>query len=320
MIVGVRFLAISLVLFGAGLGAGYLLFGGPAPAARSAGGRPAEVPAAQAPLPTAPPEQRPAAPAGVSREQMHSVMQSLSEEIRKRDARLHDLEQELELLRKTLPPPAILQELRRATPQELLDLAEAIGRAGEEKLLAVPEEVKLRHAALLGLENAGAARIVERGKYDRIANLRGGGAYFSFATRSNSYDEEPDLELQQGSYSTSFYGGTFGFLIDVGDYPVENVPADPAAVPSGLAADQETAWRFLASEIPAGKGERDAWRQQGRNLGLKDRVKAEPNHTYLLRAVLPGEHDILVAFRDMHRDDTGSSIVWREIRRWPAPR
>lgn len=49
-------------------------------------------------------------------------------------------------------------------------------------------------------------------------------------------------------------------------------------------------------------------------------MKAEPDHTYLLRAVLPGEHDILVAFRDAHRDDTGSSIVWREIRRWPAPR
>lgn len=315
-----RFLVISAALFAAGLGAGYLLFGEATPAARSASARPAEVPAPPAPLPTSPPEQTPSSPAVITREHFHSVTQGFAEEVRKRDARLHDLEQELELLRKTLPPPAILQELRRATPQELLDLAEAIGRAGEEKLLAVPEEVKSRYAALLGQESAGAARIVERGKYDRIANLRGGGAYFSFATRSNSYDEEPDLELQQGSYSTSFYGGTFGFLVDLGDYPVENVPSNAAAVPSGLTADQETAWRFLASEIPADSDGRRAWQQQGRKLDLKDRLKAEPNHTYLLRAFLPGEHDILVAFRDADRDDTGSSIVWREIRRWPAPR
>jgi len=320
MILRMRLLVISAALFAAGLGAGYLLFGGPAPAARSLGARTADIPAPPAPLPTSPPEQPPAAPAGVSREQLQSVMQGLSEEIRKRDARLHDLERELELLRKTLPPPAILQELRRATPQELLDVVEAVGRAGEEKLLTVPEEVKLRYAALLGLESTGAARVVERGKFDRIVNLRGGGAYFSFATRSNSYDEEPDVELQQGTYGTSFYGGTFGFLLDLGDYPVENVPADPAAVPSGLTAEQEAAWRFLASEVPADREGRRAWEQSGKALGLKDRVKAEPNHTYLLRAVLPGEHDILVAFRDAHRDDTGSSIVWREIRRWPAPR
>lgn len=104
--------------------------------------------------------------------------------VRRRDARLYDLEQELELLRKTLPPAAILQELRRATPQEVLDIVEAVGRAGEEKLLTFPEEVKSRYAALLGIENGGAARVVERGKYDRVTNLRGGGRVGSSDSRT----------------------------------------------------------------------------------------------------------------------------------------
>ena len=56
-----------------------------------------------------------------------------------------------------------------------------------------------------------------------------------------------------------------------------------------------------------------------RATSSKHRVRSA-DHTYLLRAVLPGEHDILVAFRDAHSDDTGTTLVWREIARWPAPR
>lgn len=316
-----RIACVGLAIFGAGLLAGYALFHGGTDAPRAETRRPAAEPP---PAPPDPPKIAPAEPAppkGTSeREQWEVTRANLFEEIRKRDERIRDLERELDVLRKTLPDPAILEDLDRATPQELLDLVQAIGRVGEEKLLAVPEEVKARYAALLGLEDAGAARIVERGKYDAIVQQRGGGAYWSFATRSNSYDKEPDLELQQGSYSTSFYGGTFGFLLDLGDYPIENVPKGPEAVPSGLAPEQEEAWRFLASEVPADRDGRSAWQQKGKALGLKDRVKAHPDHTYLLRAVLPGEHDILVGFRDAHRDDTGHTLVWREIARWPAPR
>jgi hypothetical protein len=318
-----RIAGVGLVLFASGLLAGYLLFRGDATPPRADTRRPAAA-EPERPAPPDPPTIAPAEPpkAGPSeREQWEATRANLFEEIRKRDQRIHDLERELEVARKMLPAPAILTDLGRATPQELLDLVQAIGRVGEEKLLAVPEEVRARYASLLGLEDAGAARIVERGRYDAIVQQRGGGAYYSFATRTNDYNKEPDLELQQGSYSTSFYGGTFGFVFDLGDYPIENVPRGTDAIPAGLTPQQEDAWRFLASEVPADREGRRAWEKRGKDLGLKeDQVKAHPEHTYLLRAVLPGEHDILVAFRDAHRNDTGHTIVWREIARWPAPR
>lgn len=316
---------MGIALFATGLLAGYLLFDGGAAPPRAEARRPMAAPPEELAPPDPPKiaqsEARSPQASSSEREQWESIKRSLFEEIRKRDQRIHDLERELDVARKTLPPPAILSDLGRATPQELLDLVQAIGRVGEEKLLAVPEEVTLRYAALLGFEDAGAARIVERGRYDAIVEQRGGGAYYSFATRTNDYDKEPDLELQQGTYSTSFYGGTFGFVFDLGDYPIENVPKGPDAVPSGLTPEQETAWRFLASEVPADREGRRAWEKRGKDLGLKeDQVKAHPDHTYLLRAVLPGEHDILVAFRDAHRNDTGHTLVWRGIARWPAQR
>jgi len=164
-----RLAATGLALFAAGLVSGYVLFGGESAAPR-AGTRPPAV--TQEPAPPEPPgiarAEAPAQPATNEREQWEALKRNLFEEIRKREQRIHDLLSELDVARKTLPEPAILQDLDRATPQELLDLVQAIGRVGERKLLVVPEEVKLRYAALLGLEDAGAARIVERGKYDAI--------------------------------------------------------------------------------------------------------------------------------------------------------
>jgi hypothetical protein len=317
----VRWALAALAVFAAGLLAGHALFGRAAPSPRADQPPPAAI---TEPAPAGAPavlSQAPAAaPPGDEREQWQAEKRHLLEKISRQNARLHDLEREIEGLRRTLPAPAILDELGRATVKELLDVADALGRAAQEKLFTVPEEVRRRYASVLGLENAGAARILERGRYDRIVAARGGGAYFSFATRTNDYDKEPDLELQQGQYSTSFYGGTFGFLLDLGEYPLENIPTDVSAVPSGLTAEQEKAWRFLASEVSTVWQARRAWEQRGKALGLRDAAQAHPDHTYLLRAVLPGEHDILVAFRDAHRDETGSSIVWREIGRWPAPR
>ena len=89
---------------------------------------------------------------------------------------------------------------------------------------------------------------------------------------------------------------------------------------STLPGDKAEAWAFLWEDIPAERNGRRAYQKRGRKLGLRDRAKAEPEHTYLLRAVLPGEHDILVAFRDVHRDDHGHTLVFRELGRWDAPR
>ncbi len=63
------------------------------------------------------------------------------------------------------------------------------------------------------LEPAGINRILERGKFDQLDGVegyRGGGAYFSFTTRTNDYNQRPDLEFQHGAFSSGFYGGQLG--------------------------------------------------------------------------------------------------------------
>jgi len=323
-----RRLAAALALLGLSLALGYAVFGerDTAPRARTravapdASRPPEDVPP---PVPSAEPAvpDAAAAPAGVDRDQQRALQQALGAEVNARDERIRDLERELDVLKKTLPAPALLHDLEAATVEELAEIAAAAGRVAQERLLAVPEEVVQAHAGFLRLEGTGLARILQRGKYDRLLPVRGGGAYYSFATREHSYDKEPDLRLQQGSYSTSFYGGTFGFLLDLGEIPIENVPPDAGTAPPTLVTEQIERWRFMWSDIPQGGRDRQrAAQKKGKELGLQDIVKAEPGHAYLLRAVLPGEHDILVAFREAARNDSGHTLVWRELKRWDAPR
>ena len=322
-----RSLSFALIALGLGLLFGFVLFSSPEPVQRAPVATLATPPSAtndpdqpRQSTPRSPEHPKPQLPRRDLATKQALVRHQLFEEIRKRDVRIHDLEQELGVLKKSLPPSALLQDLERATVQELVDIVGALRKVGQKRLLAVPEEVLLRYAALLRREDFGAARLLPRGEYDNLVAKRGGGAYFSFATRENDYNKEPDIELQHGYYSTSFYGGTFGFLLDLGPLPLDNVPTDAKTPPGALPADKADAWALLWEAIPPNRGGRRAYEGRGNRLGLRDRAKAEADHTYLLRAVLPGEHDILVAFRDVHRDDHGHTLVFRELSRWDSPR
>ena len=86
------------------------------------------------------------------------------------------------------------------------------------------------------------ARILPRGRFDALIERRGGGAYWSFVKRDNSYDKEPDLELQQGMFMSGFYGGNEGRLLDLGEMPLEDVEADPARAPRVLDEQGRRVW------------------------------------------------------------------------------
>jgi hypothetical protein len=49
------------------------------------------------------------------------------------------------------------------------------------------------------------------------------------------------------------------------------------------------------------------------------RVPALLGHTYVLRSTLPGEHDVLVAFRPVLEEADGLTIAWRMLKRFPMP-
>src|SRR5262245_44832920 len=119
----------------------------------------------------------------------------------------------------------------RAPLSDLAESLAAVRRRLNSRLLAVPEGVRLEYASVLAAPDAAIGRILPRGKFEDLLEVRGGGAYWSFATKSNSYDKSPDLELQSGNFSSGFYGSATGFLVDLGVLPLDRVPDRPEVLP-----------------------------------------------------------------------------------------
>ena len=195
---------------------------------------------------------------------------------------------------------------------------QAVRKTAERRLLAVPDRLRTAYAGLLAQPDTGIGRILSRGKFEELLSTRGGGAYWSFATRSNSYDESPDVELQKGSFSSGFYGSSIGFVTDLGTLPLERVPDGPGILPPPLDESQRGIWEFLWSERGEGTGGYAAdFPERAHALGVPRRATAIVGHTYVLRAILPGEHDLLVAFTSVEGDENGHTLVHRVLRTYP---
>ena len=234
--------------------------------------------------------------------------------------------------------PALRDELRRVTADlealraartaddagtplpVLLDRAAALRKSAGARLLAVPPAVSERYRDVLKDERAGLCRILERGRFEHVVEVRGGGAYWSFARRSNSYDEEPDVELQQGHYSTSFYGGTDGWVLDLGPGRLEQWTSATAEPPPPSLSEADAArWRILWRPAHTTRDGFDAAiRTAAHEAGLTDRAEAKDGHLYALRAILPGEHDHLVLFERADHDDFGHTLAFHVLQSWPV--
>ncbi|MBL9089104.1 MAG: hypothetical protein JNM10_18335 [Planctomycetia bacterium] len=203
----------------------------------------------------------------------------------------------------------------------LIDRVAALRRDVGARLLAVPPAVSARYREVLKDERAGLCRILERGRFEHVVEARGGGAYWSFARRSNSYDEEPDVELQQGHYSTSFYGGTDGWILDLGPGRLERwtfAAAEPP--PPSLSEADAAKWRVLWRPAHTTRDGYDASiGTAAREAGLTDRAEAKDGHLYALRAIMPGEHDHLVLFERADDDEFGHTLAFHVLQAWPVP-
>ena len=96
-------------------------------------------------------------------------------------------------------------------------------------------------------EKSGFARILQRGRWDSLVEARGGGAFYSFLTRSNSFDDKPELTLGYDRY-TPGPGSGDGFLLDLGEIPFDQLGAVMSGnAPSGLGERERETWDFLWS-------------------------------------------------------------------------
>jgi hypothetical protein len=170
-------------------------------------------------------------------------------------------------------------------------------------------------AAFLSQPGTGLIRLLPREKFASKLEVRGGGAYYSFAHLVHEYNYGSDIELMDNHFASGFAGADYGFLIDLGDVAVEDVTNEMAPV------------RFMVSFKPY-TDEADA-RKFFRQLfddGVKDgqfiykrSVPAIVGHSYALRSVGYGMSDVLVAFRVLRKEEeTGALIiVWKTLKKFP---
>jgi hypothetical protein len=218
------------------------------------------------------------------------------------------------------PTPTRKPVVPQDSPLATMSIAELEAHAAwlqhllRQRLLFEPAAAALADPAAVGESaTSGTARVLRRElaefAWSNALGVRGGGAYFSFATKSHSYDDHPDLSLQEQQFSSGFYGGCVGLVMALGDVPLASLGAQP---PATLRAEQHAAWNHMwqASGEP---GVEPAWRERADKLGLASHEQARKGRTYLLRRTGQDEHDLLVAFRSLASDEHGHTIAYRVL-------
>lgn len=144
---------------------------------------------------------------------------------------------------------------------------------------------------------------------------RGGGAYYSFTRRNHEYGNSSHLSLEGGRFLVGFAGANYGFLINLGDIPLDSVALDTTAV-ALLARYKRAAYD--------GDARRESRRiSDGGQIGgltVNSGLPMRPDSTYLVRAINYGDSDVLVAFRVVEIESDGSAlIVWKMLKRYSTP-
>lgn len=184
--------------------------------------------------------------------------------------------------------------VRQVTKMDVLDHADLVLRLRKEldKRLLTPDP-KWQQVKPKG-DEAGINKILARGRWERQTYVRGGGAYFSFETRSNDYDSRPDLQLDRfRRLSSGFAGGDFGVVVQMqgsklGDLRIEDLPkwmTDPDA---------------------------PAFEQIVRS-DRRESPEAIVGRIYAVRSVRWGESDRLVVFRILADDEFGITFAWKVL-------
>jgi hypothetical protein len=185
----------------------------------------------------------------------------------------------------------------------------------EPILLAPAAADTAKYADFLNQPGTGLCRLVPRELYDGLLSTRGGGAYYSFTKRSNSYNSTPQISLEQGHLRSGFAGADYSYLTSLGDIPLDQVGLDHEAV------------QFLVSlKTPTAEpAAREAYRKvaegfEGSGYIYKSYLPVLVNSTYVLRGINYRESDILVAFRVIRQDSDGSVVLlWKVLKTFPIP-
>jgi hypothetical protein len=198
--------------------------------------------------------------------------------------------------------------------QEIEDLKKQL-KAKEKEFLEPSAQDKTANAAFLSQPDTGVIRLMPREADQNKLLINGGGAYYSFARLTHEYGHGSDISLEQGHLSVGFAGYDFGFLLNLGNVPIEAVNLEYKGV------------EFLASYTPP-RIEPEIREQQrasstgvqANGFGYQNRSLARKGNTYVLRSINYRDSDVLVALRITRQDTDGSFILlWKILKEFPTP-
>ena len=116
---------------------------------------------------------------------------------------------------------------RRPPPWGFLGWEDRVLKKG---LLAPSANDREALKGFLRESNTGLIRLLPRELYDsetyhveKKLNIRGGGAYYSFANLTHAYGYGSDIELDHNKLSVGFAGADYGMLTNIGDVPLEQI-------------------------------------------------------------------------------------------------
>jgi hypothetical protein len=220
-----------------------------------------------------------------------------------------------------------VKKLKQGSPEdqkwyEALSASSREPRVLKKSLLAPSEADRLQLAAFLQTPDTGLVRLLPREVYDsetyhtkKVLNVRGGGAYYSFADLTHAYGYGSDIQLDHNTLSVGFAGADYGMITNLGDQPLESLEPN------------DLRFKFLL-DYKAPKPEADARAefrrfQQGTLVDgavYKSRVAVEVSATYLLRSIVYRKSDLLVAFRVVRQDTDGSvTLAWKLLKQYDNP-
>jgi hypothetical protein len=149
-------------------------------------------------------------------------------------------------------------------------------------------------------------------------SAEGGGAEYSFETRRHGYGEvmirfRADWRKNEdGWLSTNNYGALWGFLADIGPYPIERVAG--GNLPE-VDDPQLAWWHLLESEldmsgIAAANLDTDNAKVHG--IAVRSALRARPGNTYLLRSRCRSGAEAVIAFQCFATPDVGRLLIaWK---------
>lgn len=139
--------------------------------------------------------------------------------------------------------------------------------------------------------------------------------YYSFATEGHDYDREPDVSFSTGSFRSGFYGSPSTLLVRLGDVDLDTIPTRAEPAPGWMNDELRTLWGRAWEPLD----DRDARYQLSVLGAARPRIEdPQVGETFLVRMQSVEEHDHLVAFRLVARDEYGCTIAWRRLHEWPV--